>query len=248
MKLIVARCRSVPLFSGNHFHMLLQTNSYIVPKDRRSEHTRLLRKFRATLMRLGADHFEVYEQVGANWASGESTGRFVQIMRFRDHQHQQEVQAREKQDPVAQQLISEFCALINFPYQQQQGLFAVGFYTSALPVSQPRSTRPAAEEPPPSAPPAQADGGASLLDMGEMSPAVADANEETVTPMRMAGDAPGVGEEEIALESDNGEHAGAFRDADEPLTDSDRDAILGELEPDAPGSAEGGHPGGEQRQ
>src|SRR5215218_7172452 len=51
--------------------MLLQTNSYIVPKDRRSEHTRLLRRFRQTLTRLGAEHFEVYEQVGANFASGE---------------------------------------------------------------------------------------------------------------------------------------------------------------------------------
>jgi hypothetical protein len=118
--------------------MLLQTNSYIVPKDKRSEHARLLRKFRQTLQRLGCNHFEVYEQVGSNWAGGEVTGRFVQIMRFRDRKHQQRIQAAEKQDPVAQQLIGEFCALINFPYQQQQGLFAVGFYSSALPVVQPR--------------------------------------------------------------------------------------------------------------
>ncbi len=115
--------------------MLLQTNSYIVPKDKRSEHARLLRKFRQTLHRLGCDSFEVYEQVGSNWAGGEATGRFVQIMRFRDRQHQQDLQAAEKQDPAAQQLIADFCALINFPYQQQQGLFAVGFYTSALPVA-----------------------------------------------------------------------------------------------------------------
>jgi hypothetical protein len=125
--------------------MLLQTNSYIVPKDKRSEHARLLRRFRQTLMRLGADHFEVYEQVGANWASSEATGRFVQIMRFRDRKHQQEVQAGERQDPVAQQLIQEFCALINFPYQQQQGLFAVGFYTSALPDA-PSRTAPRANQ------------------------------------------------------------------------------------------------------
>src|SRR5690242_11813671 len=119
--------------------MLLQTNSYIVPKDRRTEHTRLLRKFRQTLHRLGADHFEVYEQVGANFATNEETGRFVQIMRFRDRQHQLDVQTAERQDPIAQKLIQEFCALINFPYQQQQGLFAVGFYTSALPMISPRT-------------------------------------------------------------------------------------------------------------
>lgn len=114
--------------------MLLQTNSYIVPKEKRSEHARLLRKFRQTLHRLGCDHFEVYEQVGSNWGGGDATGRFVQIMRFRDRKHQQQVQAAEKQDAAAQQFIGEFCALINFPYQQQQGLFAVGFYTSALAV------------------------------------------------------------------------------------------------------------------
>ena len=130
--------------------MLLQTNSYIVPKDKRSEHARLLRKFRQTLQRLGCDHFEVYEQVGSNWAGGESTGRFVQIMRFRDRKHQQRIQAAEKQDPQAQQLISEFCALINFPYQQQQGLFAVGFYNSALPIGSARraAAAPAADAPP----------------------------------------------------------------------------------------------------
>lgn len=111
--------------------MLLQTNSYIVPKDKRSEHSRLVARFRQVLARIGCDHFEAYEQVGSNW-SGDSTGRFVQIMRFRDRKHQQAVQAAERTDPAAQALIKEFCELINFPYQQQQGLFAVGFYTSLL--------------------------------------------------------------------------------------------------------------------
>src|SRR5205085_7262909 len=114
--------------------MLLQTNSYIVPRDRRAEHARLLRRFRQTLSRLGCEHFEVYEQVGSNWSSAEPTGRYVQIMRFRDRRHQLAVQAAERTDPAAQALIAEFCELINFPYQQQQGLFAVGFYSSVLPV------------------------------------------------------------------------------------------------------------------
>ena len=115
--------------------MLLQTNSYIVPKDKRAEHARLLRRFRAALAKLGCDSFEVYEQVGANWNTGEPTGRYVQIMRFRDRRHQVAVQQAERNDPVAQAIIAEFCQLINFPYQQQQGLFAVGFYNSVLPVA-----------------------------------------------------------------------------------------------------------------
>ena len=115
--------------------MLLQTNSYVVPKEKRAEHARLVRKFRQTLNRLGCDQFDVFEQVGANWSGGETTGRFVQMMRFRDRKHQLAVQNAEKSDPSAQALIAEFCDLINFPYQQQQGLFAVGFYQSVLPVA-----------------------------------------------------------------------------------------------------------------
>ncbi|HTW93537.1 MAG TPA: hypothetical protein VMD30_02010 [Tepidisphaeraceae bacterium] len=130
--------------------MLLQTNSYIVPKEKRPEHARILRRFRQTLQRLGCDHFEVYEQVGANWNTAETTGRFVQIMRFRDRKHQMQVQAAERSDPQAQQVVREFCELINFPYQQQQGLFAVGYYTSFL---RPPSGRPLDGEA--GAPPAQ---------------------------------------------------------------------------------------------
>src|SRR5580704_3928487 len=113
--------------------MLLQTNSYIVPKERRAEHARLIRRFRQALARIGCDQFEVYEQVGANWSPGGANGRYVQIMRFRDRQHQQAVQAAERNDPGAQQIIAEFCELINFPYQQQHGYFATGFYASVLP-------------------------------------------------------------------------------------------------------------------
>jgi hypothetical protein len=123
--------------------MLLQTNSYIVPKDKRAEHSRVLRRFRAALAKLGCDSFEVYEQVGANWNTGEPTGRYVQIMRFRDRRHQLAVQQAERGDPVAQAIIAEFCQLINFPYQQQQGLFAVGFYNGVLPVA---PTRPQADD------------------------------------------------------------------------------------------------------
>jgi hypothetical protein len=115
--------------------MLLQTNSYIVPRDKRAEHQRLIRRFRQTLKRLGCDHFEVYEQVGPNWSNSESSGRYVQILRFVDRKHQLSVQQAERTDATAQAVIADFCDLINFPYQQQQGLFAVGFYNSVLPIA-----------------------------------------------------------------------------------------------------------------
>jgi hypothetical protein len=109
--------------------MLLQTNSYIVPRQQRAEHARLLGRFRTALRRVGCDLFEVYEQTDANWSPMETDGRFVQIIRFRDREHQQAVRQAERMDLEAQSLIQEFCRLINFPYQQEHGLFAVGFYT-----------------------------------------------------------------------------------------------------------------------
>lgn len=131
--------------------MLLQTNSYIVPKERRAEHARLMRRFRQILNRIGCDNFEVYEQVGANWGNTQTSGRFVQIMRFRDRKHQLAVQNAERTDQAAQDLIAEFCELINYPYQVQQNLFAVGFYNSVLPVA-PLRIAPAEDEPAEEAP------------------------------------------------------------------------------------------------
>jgi hypothetical protein len=112
--------------------MLLQTNSYIVPKEKRAAHASLLARFRETLARLGSDVFEIYEQVGTDWDTSQTSGRFVQIMRFRDREHQLAVQAAERTDREAQLLIAEFCELINFPYQEEHGFFAVGFYTNIL--------------------------------------------------------------------------------------------------------------------
>lgn len=135
--------------------MLLQTNSYIVPKDRRAEHARLLRRFKQVLTRLGCELFEVYEQMGPNWTAGDGSGRFVQIMRFRDRKHQREVHAAEQSDPAAQQLIAEFCELVNLPYQQQQGLLAIGYYQGVMDVPaaviQKVAEGPAATPPPPTA-------------------------------------------------------------------------------------------------
>lgn len=116
----------------NFFDMLLQTNSYIVPKEKRAAHNHLMQRFRQVLMKIGCDHFEVFEQVGANWAGGETSGRFVQMMKFRDRKHCQAVQLVERKDPAAQALVREFCELINFPYQEQQGLFAHGYYNAVI--------------------------------------------------------------------------------------------------------------------
>ncbi len=152
--------------------MLLQTNSYIVPKDKRAEHARLMRRFRQVLGKLGCDMFEVYEQVGANWGGGDTNGRYVQIMRFRDRKHQLAVQNAERGDPVAQACIAEFCQLVNFQYQQQQGFFAVGFYNSVLPVA-PSRAQPQAE--------AEVEEGAVAEAGGEIAAMEAEAHTPLVT-------------------------------------------------------------------
>lgn len=112
--------------------MLLQTNSYVVPKERRAEHARLMRRFRHALSRIGCEHFEVYEQVGPNWGPIKAGGRFVQLLRFRDRQHQLAVQNAERHDPAAQDVIRQFCEMVNLPYQQEKGLFAIGFYNGVI--------------------------------------------------------------------------------------------------------------------
>jgi hypothetical protein len=175
--------------------MLLQTNSYIVPKDKRAEHARLLRRFRAALAKLGCDSFEIYEQVGANWNTGEPTGRYVQIMRFRDRRHQVAVQHAERNDSAAQAIIAEFCQLINFPYQQQQGLFAVGFYNSVLPVA-----------------PVRGHG----ADAAAVTPAVED--EQQAAPEAAGADEPAAPEAQLAEEPVAEEPAEEFAAA-EPATE-----------------------------
>lgn len=147
--------------------MLLQTNSYIVPKDKRAEHTRLMARFRQCFRRLGSA-FEVYEQTGPHFA-GDGGGRFVQMMRFRDRRHQQELQAAETQDKVAQQLIEEFCRLVNLPYQQKQGLFASGFYASVLhDRPEPQPIAPGGDPPTPPGPKAEPEAEQELSEEAEL--------------------------------------------------------------------------------
>jgi hypothetical protein len=142
--------------------MLLQTNSYVVPKEKREEHERLIRRIRQALLRVGCEQFEVYEQVGPNWSPIKGGGgRFIQIMRFHDRQHHHEIQEAEKNDPSIQALINEFMELIDLPEQQAQGMFAMGHYSrmSATPSVEMAQTEPApiadATEAAPSEPPGE---------------------------------------------------------------------------------------------
>jgi len=202
--------------------MLLQTNSYIVPKDKRTQHARLVQRFRQTLTRLGCDHFEAYEQVGANWSPADTTGRFVQLMRFRDRKHQLAVQAAERNDATAQALIKEFCELINFPYQQQQGLFAVGFYHSLLPAVTSRLTSgPAAQEE--AAEAAQANGQAAEEEdsVDTSAPAGGRTDEVGVQSLSLAAD---------PVDGDLTEIEGLSIEPEADEIDPDAEALLDEIE------------------
>ena len=108
--------------------MLLQTNSYLVPKEKRTEHARLVKRFQALMAKLGCDDFQIYEQAGANWSTDAPAGRFVQILRFRDRDHQKSIRDAEAADAGAQSLVREFCELINFGYQHERGLALTAFY------------------------------------------------------------------------------------------------------------------------
>lgn len=126
--------------------MLLQTNSYIVPKEKRTEHARLIKRFRALMHRLGCDDFDICEQTGPNWST-ETGGRFVQLMQFRDEAHQRAVREAEQSDAGAQDLVREFCELVDYGYQQQQGLATTAFYRSLLTPSAPTPRLPNATPP-----------------------------------------------------------------------------------------------------
>ncbi len=109
--------------------MLLQTNSYVVPKEKRTEHARLIKRFRALMIKLGCEDFDVCEQTGPNWST-EVGGRFVQLMRFKDEAHQKAVREAEQSDASAQDLVREFCELVDYNYQHQQGLATTAYYRS----------------------------------------------------------------------------------------------------------------------
>ena len=135
--------------------MLLQTNSYLVPRDRRAEHARLMRRFDVCFERLGSD-FTVFEQVGPGFAPNDpqaSATRFVQMMRFRDAEHHRQVQEAEAADDVARRLIADFCRLIDLDSQQRQGLYAGGFYNADFDPERPHPPAREGSRTPAQAPP-----------------------------------------------------------------------------------------------
>jgi hypothetical protein len=132
----------------------------------------------------------------------------VQIMRFRDRKHQLAVQNAERSDPAAQKLIAEFCDLINYPYQQQQGQFAVGFYSTVLPVAPARGEEEtpavgegaavvgeetAIEEEAAAAPDAQVDALPEAQETVQAENYIEDINEPNEEPGDFASEAPAVG-------------------------------------------------------
>lgn len=110
--------------------MLLQTNAYSVPTDKRDSHARLTARLQEAMRKIGAT-LEVYEQVGPGFSPAEeSTGRYVQVMRFRDRRHLANVQAAERNDVLVQTLLAEFVQLIGLPEQANRGTYLPGYYSA----------------------------------------------------------------------------------------------------------------------
>ena len=110
--------------------MILLTHAYLVPREKEDQHARLVRRLAEVMSGLGAE-FEVFEQRAAEIGSQESaTGRFVQIARFRDQKHLQQVQAAETSNIQAQALIAEICELVDMAGQQMRGTYLPGTYVS----------------------------------------------------------------------------------------------------------------------
>jgi hypothetical protein len=197
--------------------MLLQTNSYVVPKEKRVEHARLVRRFKQALARLGCDQFEVYEQVGTNWTSDQTSGRFVQILRFRDRREQLAVQAAERSDPACQAIITEFCELINYPYQQQQGLFAIGYYSCVLGPTKALPHEPKAEAASPAVAPS--------LETVEAAPPIAQEIQFGETPVQTAADEQVAGQTAVRPEVSPAGTNGEAAHAPEPTTQADAESL-----------------------
>jgi hypothetical protein len=145
-------------------------------------------------------------------------------MRFRDRRHQLAVQAAERNDPVAQAVIAEFCNLINFPYQQQQGLFAVGFYNAVIPAATPRGH---AERDAREAGEAKKDAAAQAADAAPLAASTDDvADSEAMAAVDAAAAAPALhAEEPIFAEGTEGIIAAAEQLSDDQL-DAGGDAAV----------------------
>ena len=106
----------------------------------------------------------MYEQVGANWGGATPPAASCRSCVSAIAAISSAVQNAERNDPAAQQLIAEFCELINYPYQQQQQQFVVGFYASALPIAPLRGPHVDESAPAEGEEPAPAEGEAPATD------------------------------------------------------------------------------------
>ncbi len=126
--------------------MLLQTNSYLVPRDRLRAHDLLMSRFRQCFERMGlpSSDFDVFRQAGEGFTSDRTTPgvRCVQMMRFRDRDHFNTVRQTEEGDAEAKRLVDELCRLVDLPAQQRTGHFGGAFYTAA-PLEQSTTLAPA---------------------------------------------------------------------------------------------------------
>lgn len=113
--------------------MIVLTHAYLVAPDRLDDHGRLFRRLREAAARLG-EELELLQELSPDLAPPDSTSlkpvRFVQIARFKDRAHLQQLQAAERGDATLQALLSELIALLDLPSQRQRGTYVSGYYVT----------------------------------------------------------------------------------------------------------------------
>jgi hypothetical protein len=137
--------------------MLLQTNSYLVPRDRIRAHDDLMRRFRSCFSRLGLEtqQFEVLRETGPEFSTPRTSAvRHVQVVRFRDKDQYDLIHDAEAADPEAQELVAEFARLVELEAQQRRGHFVGTYYVQSDLSAKPQPTLPAHEPTPPAHEPA----------------------------------------------------------------------------------------------
>ncbi len=114
--------------------MLLQTNSYLVPRDRMAAHDELMRRFAACFARLGVAEgaFELFRQTSAEYRpdTAAAAQRVTQILRFDDRKQQEAVHEAEAHDAEAAALVGELRKLVDLDEQAARGHFTSSYYAS----------------------------------------------------------------------------------------------------------------------
>ncbi|MEM7808642.1 MAG: hypothetical protein AAF561_11060 [Planctomycetota bacterium] len=130
--------------------MLLQTNSYLVPRHRLREHDDLMRQFVACFRRLGvADGaFEVFQSLDHEYRQHDNQPhqRITQILRFRDHDQQQAVHRAEASDPEAAELVEKLRRLVDLDEQAARKQFTSNYYGQIILTGSPQASAPANDD------------------------------------------------------------------------------------------------------